>query len=697
MKLAYITTACLLVAGIGGASLAGVKSLPRYMAESGIPTQREIGLCGTWVGKVTGGRASGRGWVDGWLGDGLPFRFTYGGKSSDEVLSGWRRSASEATDASGERREISWTEPQSGLRVVWAIGRFTDYPAVEWVLTFENTGAKDTPIIEDVQALRLRMGRPAKDGGYTVHGAYGGRSLPNDLMPFSKQVTGEVRLGTTGENPEPWFYACHSSHTHLPFFNLESPDRRGVMVGVGWSGQWLARVRSQGTELLAEVGLKETHFALHPGEKVRSPRMLVVLWEGERLHGNNMLRQVLYRHYVPHLDGKPQTPLVTTNVCFTYHGKGGYLYCGENEILPLVKPFAEIGAEALAIDAGWWDCDNNYNLRIGDLHPSVTRYPNGLKPIAEPLKKAGMRLGVWSPVEMIDPALPFAKEHPELIADNRWELGPWRMRLELPEARRHVLNQIDNLVKNEGVDCYRQDFYTVYRDDSPDRRGIMEMEHLAGLYELQDEIVKRHPSMLMEGCCAGGHRLDLEAISRFHWHQKSDRWFDSVSDQCGLYGANLFLPGGTIDVPTEAVDDYGFWSSFGGQICLAWHPLDSDFPIGRARAQVERYKQIRPLLSGDFYPLTGCALDAPWIAYQFHRSDLDKGFALAFRRPNAAQGDGVIKVSLKGLDSDAKYRVHLEHAGKDMTLSGTELAKGLDIRVDDRPGAEMVVYERLID
>jgi len=44
----------------------------------------------------------------------------------------------------------------------------------------------------------------------------------------------------------------------------------------------------------------------------------------------------------------------------------------------------------------------------------------------------------------------------------------------------------------------------------------------------------------------------------------------------------------------------------------------------RAKKQVDRYKSIRTLLTGDFYPLTRCSLSDPWIGYQFHRTDLNK-------------------------------------------------------------------------
>jgi len=209
---------------------------------------------------------------------------------------------------------------------------------------------------------------------------------------------------------------------------------------------------------------------------------------------------------------------------------------------------------------------------------------------------------------------------------------------------------------------------------------------------MQDELRRRHPDFVMEGCCGGGRRIDLETISRFHWHQKSDRWYDSVSDQCGLYGANLFLPGGVLNIPTERTDDYGAWSSFGGQFCLGWHPLDEDFPMQQAKQQVDRYKRIRPMLRGDFYPLTECSLNAPWLAYQFHRHDLDRGFVLVFKR--TGDGGDVFKLAPRGLIPTTTYSVTFESSGKTTAHTGVELANGVELVVSGSPDAELAVYGR---
>jgi len=429
-----------------------------------------------------------------------------------------------------------------------------------------------------------------------------------------------------------------------------------------------------------------------------------------------MFRQLIHRHYIPPLKGELQNPYASVNVCFTHHGHGGFLgaQATEDRVLSIVKPFSKLGAELLIIDAGWWECGDSWLKRMGDYQASPKTFPHGLRPVADAVRNAKMDFGLWFPTESIDPALPFAQEHPDLVEcpaspfSSAW--ASLRLRLEEPEARRYFLDAVDRLVAEEGMSCFRQDCHQFFVDADPNRQGITEIQHLTGLYAVWERIRRRYPEMVMEGCCGGGRRIDLETVSHFHWHQKSDRWFDSVSDQTGLYGANLFLPGGVINIPTEGTDDFRAWSAFAGQFCLGWHPLDADFPMEQARRQVERYKRIRPFLSDDFYPLTDCSLDSEWLAYEFHKVEVDSGFALIFRRPpggnvrtdpeggqDSAPGAGAanFNLRLRGLCPERNYRVRLEGAASECMRTGAELASGIALSVPKAPSAELVIFQAL--
>ena len=281
---------------------------------------------------------------------------------------------------------------------------------------------------------------------------------------------------------------------------------------IGWTGRWLAEFAVEGNELRVRAGLKVANFVLHPGERVRMPRILLLFWEGERLHGHNMFRQLIHRHYIPPLKGELQNPYASVNVCFTHHGHGGFLgaQATEDRVLSIVKPFSKLGAELLIIDAGWWECGDSWLKRMGDYQASPKTFPHGLRPVADAVRNAKMDFGLWFPTESIDPALPFAQEHPDLVEcpaspfSSAW--ASLRLRLEEPEARRYFLDAVDRLVAEEGMSCFRQDCHQFFVDADPNRQGITEIQHLTGLYAVWERIRRRYPEMVMEGCCGGGRR-----------------------------------------------------------------------------------------------------------------------------------------------------------------------------------------------
>ena len=99
----------------------------------------------------------------------LPFSFVFDGRSSRELLVGWRRDRQDGA--------LCWTDPLTALRVRCEMKTFLDFPAAEWLVRFENTGDSDTPVIEDVRALDLSFKAPLAGPPYYLHrtnGAAGG-------------------------------------------------------------------------------------------------------------------------------------------------------------------------------------------------------------------------------------------------------------------------------------------------------------------------------------------------------------------------------------------------------------------------------------------------------------------------------------------------------------------------------------------
>ena len=670
------------------------EALPHHLMESSQVTSGEMHFAASWLEAILASASRGEPatQIDGWLGTGLPFSFRSGGEDTAAVLGRMVCTArGPEQDAGGDRRwELRWDDPAAGLRLTWQVRRFTDFPAVEWLAWFENTGTADLAPLEDMQTLTLRLAHGQPGQPAYLHGAYGGGCRAKDMWPFVRTLGDPGSEPVILGSPTSDGMSGYPSSDYLPFFNLEMPEGRGVLVGLGSGGEWQATCTGRGQEVEARVGFRPRSFVLKPGQRLRGHRILLVFWQGKLLHGHNMLRRLLLEHYVPRMDGELRQPLVTANVAFAYNGLGMFLeQATEEKVMPLFEPFAAMGIEQVTIDAGWYPTGSgSWADGIGTWDLAAEKYPRGLRPVADKANALGMKLGVWFAPEMVVGDKPVRHEHPDWVEP--WYVWGDGLRMELPAAREWFLSKVDKLVNEGGMQLYRQ--------DGGSRRNIV--EHTMGLLAMWDSILERYPGLLMEGCCGGGRSIDLETFSRFLWHQKSDRWGYTEEDQGSLYGANLYLPGGSMQIFTYRPDAYTMWSSFAGQLSVCYpDPLAADFPIEEAARHVALYKRLRYLLSGDFYPLTPCTFDA-WIGYQFHRPDLDAGVALVFRRKNPAAfvpETPDFTAFLRGVVPTVDYEVTVMRSdGPDEAprrLSGRELAEqGLSLQITTQPGARLILY-----
>ena len=60
--------------------------------------------------------------------------FTYGGRPSESLLPRWKRT-NESKDATDRiEHQTTWTDPETGLKVVASVIAFKDFAAVDWLL-----------------------------------------------------------------------------------------------------------------------------------------------------------------------------------------------------------------------------------------------------------------------------------------------------------------------------------------------------------------------------------------------------------------------------------------------------------------------------------------------------------------------------------------------------------------------------------
>ena len=98
------------------------------------------------------------------------------------------------------------------------------------------------------------------------------------------------------------------TNTDWSYFNVEWPGQ-GLIVAVGWPGQWAAELARDGARgLHLRAGQELTHFKLLPGEEVRSPLIALQFRQGDWIRSQNVWRRWMMAHSMPRPGGKAIPP-----------------------------------------------------------------------------------------------------------------------------------------------------------------------------------------------------------------------------------------------------------------------------------------------------------------------------------------------------------------------------------------------------
>lgn len=619
----------------------------------------------------------------------LPFSFLYGGRDSRTLLSRWPHERRTTETAGRQTATTVWSDPSSGLRVTWETVRYLDLPAAESLVSLENTSTAPTGLVTELLALDTALRAPREGESFVLHSLNGAPADETDYEPRRTEVGGDGRavLGGAGGR---------SSQRDFPFFHVETGA--GVLVvAVGWSGQWQATLESPDREVLhLRAGLEQARFRLSPGERVRLPRMLLLLNEGDPDETFCLWRQLLRNHYTARREGRQPAPVLFCNTCFT-RGGGWLNECNAENQVALIRALQPLGLEAVITDAGWFE--GGWPEGAGNWTPRPDAYPEGLGPVAAAAKSAGMSYGLWFEPERVVAGTQVHREHPEWCLKSRPD-DEATMLLDFgrPAARDWFFQIIAGFLALPGFRVYRQDCnldpLPYWRaNDAVDRVGLTEMHYVEGLYAYWDRIAATWPDSLREECASGGRRIDLETLRHLHLHQKSDYWFDSEVDQATLAVLNQYLPTECVSVPVNRLDDYSFHSALASSLICGWVADAPDFDLAQAARLVEQYRAVRHLFLGGYYPLLPYARDRQrWVAMQFHRADLDEGLVLVFRRPDSAYR--AAELALRGVAPETVYELSRGGGEAPVRCPGEALRAGWEVVLPVRRGSLLMRYRR---
>ncbi len=651
---------------------------PDGMATGAIATPEEIADAVRWLNTHLGDTPGGL----------YPFSFLRDGIPAAQSLQNSRRSyVREVTGPATIRHALILADTDGGIEITFTALLYEEHAAIELLLEVRNTATAKSPLLEQIRPLDCFFSADA--GPFTIHHALGETNSARSFMPVADVLDSEKAPSVV--------FAPHggrSSDSHMPFFNLQWPGG-GAVAAIGWAGQWEAGFRCEKDNALhVNCGMQRTRLRLLPGEQIRTPRVLLQFWRGpDALRGNNLFRQWMLAHNLPRRNGK----LVLAPICGSVtevDPDGSY----EGPHLRVMQPLAQRGIELF-----WSDMDpqqwypRGFPHGTGTWEPDLAKYPRGLGPVGEAAHAAGLEYLLWFEPERVAPGTRIEELHPEWLARGE----PFHLfRLDIPDARIWLTDYIDKQISAAALDWLRWDFNIEplgywQRTDEPEREGITEIRHVEGLYAMWQDLMARHPGLVIDICASGGRRIDFESL-RYGlplWHSDLQCFGPSpAADQ--LQNGGLFRW-----LPLHGCGNFGLEPSYVFRSAMTTGNILTDNPAapGSEKEQAVKrtaalYSKLRPFMLGDFYPLFPHSdSENVWYGFQFHRPDLDAGFALVFRREESPYV--MAALPLQSVKAGETYVVLYEDQPGSEEVSGEALA-AWPVKIPTAPDTAIVHYRR---
>ena len=637
------------------------------------------------------------------------FSFLYGGKSSKELLQTWNLKQKRLPEKDGiVHHRITRTDPKTGLAVICEIKEYTQFPVVEWGIRFKNTSKRKTPILEQIHSLDLK----SDIGKHPYLNYWTGDSYsPDGYEPFRVSLAHgeEFRFAPRGGRP---------TDCAWPYFNVEGTDtNRGLIVVVGWSGQWTSSFRGLSNrdnldnyDIHIAAGQEQTHFRLLPGEEARTPLSILMFYHGDRARSRNLWRRWYLTHNLPRPGGQPMKPHLA---CWATDEGEEFTAATEKNQIHYLDKFNKQGIrpDVWWIDAGWYPCYNKDHERrwaqTGTWEPDLERFPRGLKPISDHAARAGADLLVWFEPERVMADSKLGLEHPEF----QLKIGKTATRLLNlgdPKCRKSLTDHVCKLIRDNGIKIYRQDFNIApleywRQNEADDRQGMNENLHVQGYLRYWDDLLARNPGLWIDSCASGGRRNDIETMRRAVPLHYTDHGYGNtplkLAFQSTLCEWLPYFKEFTLshDIGGESrfdhrVDSYSFHCSLAPMLCATMDIRRDDYDFALARKMIAIWRSVADLmLHGDYYPLTPYHRSSrQWVSRQFDCPEEGKGFIQAIRLPDAIEK--TLKVFPQAFRPDTLYRFENPETGEKRELAGKALQHGFAVALPQREGALWIYH-----
>lgn len=498
----------------------------------------------------------------------------------------------------------------------------------------------------------------------SFHGAWAREMSRHDSLLNSGKIVNASYTGTSSNRANPFVMLSkeHTTEDHgeCMGFNLIYSGNHYEAVEVNSYGK---------TRFVQGINPQNFEYLLLPGESFESPEAIMSFAsEGFNSLSRNM-HSFIRENIVRGRYKKKERPILLNS------WEAAYFDIKKSGLIKLAKEAKNVGIELFVMDDGWFGERNDDSHSLGDWDVNEKKIPGGLAGLADEIKKLGMDFGIWVEPEMISVQSELYKKHPEWVMDipgKPHSEGRNQRLLDLcnKEVQDFIIESMTKVFSSADISYVKWDMNRIISDYysrtlSSDRQKEVGHRYVLGLYRCMDELTKRFPNILFEGCASGGNRFDLGILCYFPQIWASDNT-DAICRVEIQNGYSYGYPQSVVAAHVSGIPNHQ---------TLRKTPLDTRFNVAAfgvlgyecnlcdmkkedkeaIAKQVALYKEWRSVLQfGDLYR-NDC--DPNCIQWTVTSEDKKKAVGLNLQKlvtPNWQYA----KYQAKGLDEDTLYHFH---------------------------------------
>ncbi len=455
-----------------------------------------------------------------------------------------------AGEDEAETLEIDLEDKVTGVWVTLLYGVLPGLNIITRSARIQNKG-KGKIYLEKAQAACLDF----VGGAYDLICFYGRhtseRNVHRSPVGHNAQVIGS-RRGT-------------SSHQYNPMMILagkETTEDAGSCYALSfvYSGGFKGEAeKDQFNQTRVLLGLPDEQFSypLEAGEVFHVPE--VVLTYSEK--GLARLSQNLHTCFRTHLCRGKYRDKVRPVLLNSW--EASYFDFNGESIYQLAEQAAELGAEMLVMDDGWFGKRSDDYRALGDWYVNEEKLGEPLGELIKKINGLGLKFGIWFEPEGVNEDSDLYRAHPDwaLTIPGRKPVRA-RNQLLLDFSRKDVVDyifeQMCKVLDQGNVEYVKWDLNRSLSDcfsRNTEDQGRVQYDYMLGLYDFLERLVNRYPNLLLEGCSGGGGRFDAGMLyySPQIWCSDNSDAIDRVAIQ---YGTSFGYPASSVGAHVSAVPNH---------------------------------------------------------------------------------------------------------------------------------------------